>query len=108
MSATLCSFFGPPPGTPQAGMGVPGRPYVTIWFTCAGLKRDSTVSSAGARQVTVSGRVLPLSGGFSTNDVDPPLPSVPWQFAHRNDFVESYAFMLSLAKSVAPRFADLS
>jgi hypothetical protein len=25
-SLTACSFFGPPPATPHAGIGVPGRP----------------------------------------------------------------------------------
>src|SRR5581483_7129058 len=102
-SSTLCVFFDPPPATPHAGIGVPGRPYVMIWFTCAGVYRSSTVFSAGARHVTWTGWLLPLAGGCRTYVVDPPLASVPWQSAQRSDCVGSYAFIVSFANRVAPR-----
>src|SRR6478735_9296401 len=108
-SLTACSFFGPPPATPQAGIGVPGRPYVMIWVTCCSarvvqlsdfvarsspvhsLNRYITSLSDGATHVSFTGFALglPWASGVSTNVAAPPLASAPWQFAHWSDLALS-------------------
>ena len=87
-----------------------------IWVTCCSarvhrgfssatsssvhsLKRYMTVLSAGARQFTCTGRASesPCASGVIVNGADPPLASVPWQFAQSSDFAPSYAGIWSLA-----------
>ena len=93
-SAIAWSFFGPPPATPHACIGVPGRPYVMMsvtsqigvgwpvaWLARAQsgprLNRSASVLSGGAFQLTFT----PLTRDGAT----PPSPLSPWQFAHCSD-----------------------
>ena len=82
-------FSAPPPSTPNACIGVPGRPYVMICSTSSGEKRNSSVLSAGAFQTNDSGGWGPSGpSGSITAVVEPPPPSLPWQFAHWSESTE--------------------
>ncbi len=65
---------------PQPGMGENGRPKLMMYSTSSRVNRSSTVSSAGARQLTVATKAP--SASVIVYGAWPPVPSGPWQFWH--------------------------
>ena len=75
-----------------------------ICSTSSVVNRSSSVLSAGTFHVNDSGGCGPFGpSGSMTCVVDPPPPSLPWQFAHCNDRTGLYASPAGFANSVAPR-----
>ena len=78
-----------------------------ICSTSSGVNRNSSVLSGGAFQVKVSGGLGPSGpSGSMIWVVDPPPPSLPWQFAHCNESTGLYASPAGLANNTAPRSTE--
>jgi hypothetical protein len=92
-SLTIISVIEPPNSTPQAGIGVPGRPRSIVNLTTSSSQREKTVFSGGAVYATV----LPVTGSVKAGVASPPaavselssgitspssvLADAPWQLA---------------------------
>src|SRR5436190_8784861 len=121
----LCWLSAPLPlFTPHAGIGVPGRPYVTICVSCAREYRSGASCRFGAAHFTIDGRqygfvVASSSSTFcvvlhrgsvllTTWVATPPPASGPWQRAQLSDLVLSKNGESGPANNRRPRSTDRS